>query len=393
MNTFTRFFLVAVAAVAVFSLFGNVSKAAAAGANLCKANQTPCSAGQDYPTETELKLSLVTGTKLKKPGLLTKECTGSTIDGKTVTTGGETTPVEATLSSLAYSGCGTACTVTITKAGRFIVENIPGTMNAKVRWTEFEIKESCGALGECILGPEVSKGIFLRGGSEAVVKFEEAVPPKKSGNFGGCGEEKWTGTYSVTSPKPLYVSGSTSESFSGAGVFCRFEIDPCSSFFGVPGPFPSGTTLTASLKAGTTLVLDAGFPLLECEQSSMNGEVLDSGSSTEPIVGIWTSWSFGGCNCKVGVPKTGSFSIDWTSGNNGALVLSGFEITTNCGGKECNFGSSVNEGVVITGGEPAAITATNAPVPKKSGIAECTNPELSAEYEVTAPKGLFVAEG
>jgi hypothetical protein len=378
----------AVAGAVILSFLGTTSSATAAGAKLCKANETPCST--DYSTGTELKLSLATGTKLKKPnGVVTNECTASTIAGKTANTGGEATPVEVSLSSLTYSGCN--CSMTVLKAGRLIVENIPGTMNAKVRWTGFELKENCGILGECTMGPEVSKGIFLRGGSEAVLKFEEVVMPELSGT---CLESKWTGTYSVTSPKPLYVSGSTSESISGAGVACKFELNPCTSFFGIPGPYPTGTPVTASLKAGTTSVLNAGFPVVECEEAAMNGEILDSGTSSEPIVGTWNSWTFGECNCKVKVPKAGTFSIDWTSGSNGALVLSGFEITTNCGGKECNFGSTVKEGVAVIGGGPATITATKAPVPKKSGIAECNSTsEWNAEYEVTAPEELYVSEG
>jgi len=200
------------------------------------------------------------------------------------------------------------------------------------------------------------------------------------------------GTSTIAAPKPLYVSGSTSESFSGAGVLCKAELSPC-SFLGATYNYSSGTTVSAKLKTGITSILEAGFATVECAESSMSGEIQDPGSSTEPVVGVWTSWTFGGCNCNVTAPSAGNFSIDWTSGSNGALVLSGFETKANCGGKECVFGSSVKEGITLAGGNPATIKAAAAPVPKKSGIAECqSTSKWTTEYEATAPKPLFVAE-
>jgi hypothetical protein len=359
-------------------LAGNAS---ARGAQLCLKNETPCTS--DYAVGTNFELKLASGTILTKllvGGFGWDECTGFSMSGTTSTTGSATTPVEVPLTALQINGCA-GCTVTVIKPGRLVIESIPGTMNAKVRWKEFEFKELCGFPEPCVARSEVSQGIFLKGGSEPILRFENATLSST------CAPMEWSSSNTITTPKPLYISGSTSETFSGAGVLCKSEAKPCSLRYG------SGTAITARLKTGTNSILNAGFPVVECGESSMSGEVQDPGSSTEPIVGVWTSWTFGGCNCKVTVPSAGNFSIDWTSGSSGALTLSGFETKAECGGKECIFGSGVSEGITLSGGSPAAIKAVAAPIPKKSGIAECkSTSEWSAEYEVTTPKPLFVAE-
>ena len=363
-----------------------VSPASAAGATLCQANETPCAS--DYSTGTEIKLALAAGTKLKKfiGETLAQECSEVSAAGNTANTGGEVTPVEVPLSSLNVGGCNT-CSFAVSKRGTLAIESIPGTMNAKVRWTGFEFTESCFGGTDCVYASEASKGIFLRGGGEATLSFEAAAFAKTSGSGSLCLDKKWTGTFAISTPKPLYVSGPTSESFAGGGVLCRLEGCLLGSRYG------TGTPLSATLKTGTVSVLNAGFPEVECEGSSMNGEVLDPGSSTEPVVGAWSAWTFSGCNCKVTVPKAGNFSVDWTSGSSGAMVLSGFEIKANCGGKECVFGSSAKEGIALAGGSPALIKAEGAPVPKLSGIAECESTgKWNAEYEVAAPKPLLVAK-
>lgn len=371
--------------------------AAANGAQLCFANETPCSF--DYGPGSEISVSLAAGTNLKKyvGENLIEECSTFSATGETSNTGAEATPVGIVLKSLAISNCsGYPCTPTVHERGNLSVENILGTMNGKVSWGGFKITEVCGSPypGTCVLSSEVSKGIFFRGGSEALLKFEAATVPKTTGTSAACGDKKWTATLAITQPKPLYVSGSTSKSFTGAGTLCKsmeFGGVPC--FFSKTFRYGAGTPVSATLKTGTSSVLNAGFPEIECEGSSLNGELEDPGSSTEPVVGAWTSWNFSGCNCSVSVPKAGNFSIDWTSGTSGTMVLTGFQVKANCGGKECVYGGAVNEGITLSGGNPAAFKAEAASVPKESGAAECEGPaKWTAEYEVTAPKGLYVAK-
>jgi hypothetical protein len=364
------------------------ASAVATAPKLCQLNATPCTSG--IPVGTEMKMGLAAGTVLQKRigETLIGECSGSSISAKLTAAGSETTPAVAGLSSFTFSAC--TCTFSVISPGSFSIESIPGTMNGQVRWSGFEFVEVCGSEGECRFGSEVTKGIRLKGGSEGQLRFEEALIPKKSGTGTFCTNKKWTGTYSISTPKPIYVAGPTSESFPGAGVLCSVGLSSCSGF---AKPYPSGTTLTAKLKTGVPLTLEMGFANVKCEGSSMNGEIQDPGSSTEPAVAVLSSWTFSGCNCEVKAPKSGAIGVDWTSGNNGALTILGLEIAINCGGKECTLGSSVKEGIALTGGNPATIKATAAPIPKKSGIAECNSTaKWNAEYEVTAPKPLDVTE-
>jgi hypothetical protein len=333
-------------------------------------------------------MSLAAGTKLvRTTNVASFECTSSAISGTTETSGEASKPVELPLSSLNVSGCGSSCTLATVKPGRLSVQSIEGLMNGTVRWSEFELKETCPTFS-CFLGSEVSKGILLKGGTEALLKFEGAVIPYLSG--AACGSQSWRGQYKLSKPAPLYVAGSTGESLTGEGVFCRFNLTPCTTLS--TGRYDTGTAINAKLKTGTTSVLDAGFAVIKCEEAGIAGEIENPGGSGEPVVAKVSSLSFCACSCKVSVLKNGRLIGRWTSGNNGSLTLQGFEIASDCGGKECTFAGDITEGITLEGSSAALIKAKEAPVPKKSGIEECKNPKWTAEFEMTSPKNLYVKQ-
>jgi len=363
----------------------------ASGASLCSLNQTPCSFGIAYSVGTKAEMALAASTKLVRASpFTTAECTSSTGAGQLETAGGESKSVEVPLSSFAVGGCEFGCPISVLKPGRLSVQSIEGVMNGPVRWSGFELKETCGGF-TCILGPEVSKGILLKGGTQGILKFEEAAVPYQSGGAFCTGSQKWTGQYKLSKPAPLYVAGTTSESLSGEGVFCGENTTPCPQipFTGIYG---NGATMSAKLRSGTTSVLNAGFPVIKCEEAGIAAEIENPGGAGEPVVAKVTSLSFGACNCKVSVLKNGRLVGSWTSGSNGALSLNGFEIFSDCGGKECSFAGNVSEGVTLEGSSSALIKAKEAPVPKKSGVEECKNPKWTAEFELTLPKNLFVTK-
>lgn len=361
----------------------------ASGASLCSANQTPCSFESSYLVGTKTEMSLTAGTKLIRTSAFNFECSASTMTGETETIGGESKPVEVPLSGITLGSCGTGCTYTAPKPGRLSVQGIEGVMNGMVRWSNFELKEACPGY-TCFLGGEVSKGIFLKGGPEATLKFENAVIPYQSGV---CTSQKWRGQYTLSKPTPLYVSGSTSESITGEGVFCGRNVTPCTPIGTiVPGVYGTGTPITAKLKTGTMSVLDAGFPVIKCEEAGIAGEIENPGGVAEPVIAKVSSLSFGACNCKVSVLKNGRLIGRWSSGTNGTLSLEGVEIASDCGGKECSFAGSISEGLTLEGSASALIKAKEAPVPKKSGIEECKNPKWTAEFEMTSPKALYVIQ-
>jgi hypothetical protein len=334
-------------------------------------------------------MGLVAGTKLiNQPPFMTIECTASEATGATETTGSASLPVEVALSKFTLSGCSSGCSLSAVKPGRLSVTGIEGTMNGTVRWSGFELKSSCSS--ECVWGGEATKGITLKGGPEPRLKLEKVSIPRQSGSLTTCASMVWTGEYQISKPAPLYVANPSSWSAPGTGVLCPGNLSPCK--FPGAGPYGAGTVVSASLKPATTSLFELGYANVKCEATAISGEVLSSGSSTEPVVGALSAVSFSSCNCKVTTLKTGNFSVSWSSGGNGQLALDGFELQVDCGGKECTLGGSVKEGIAVTGGNPASIKASSALLPKKAGVAECSStPKWTAEYAVTAPKTLYVA--
>jgi hypothetical protein len=171
-----------------------------------------------------------------------------------------------------------------------------------------------------------------------------------------------------------------------ATVLCKTATDPCSG-----GTYGKGTTIEASLKAGTSWRLPAGFATPECEEAALKGEVTDpGGEESASISGPLTSLSFGECNMTVTVLKKGNFSVSSTSGGNGTLALEGFEITFFNGVTSCTYGGSAS--MSLSGGAMASLK-TSGSLTKVAGSFLCANPAVwSAEYTVASPEPLYVAD-
>jgi hypothetical protein len=170
-----------------------------------------------------------------------------------------------------------------------------------------------------------------------------------------------------------------------ATVLCKTATEPCSSVW------PAGTTLQASLKSGSQFTLEAGFTTIACTETSMKGEVTNAGPGN--VSGPITSISFGGCgSVTVDVlTSKGTFSIESGSGGNGAVTLTGVEVTFSYLGTSCvygfGFGTSVGQ---LSGGSMASLTE-EASVPKIAGGFTCANPaKWKAPLTVTSPEPLYV---
>jgi len=186
--------------------------------------------------------------------------------------------------------------------------------------------------------------------------------------------------------------------FVGAGSasateLCSSNTNPCSGTM-----YPAKTQIKSNLKAGTEAVLKAGFATVKCKASTVNGETSNTGSSTETVSGPITTLNFGECNCEVEVLKNGSLEIHGSGTGNGTLTGKSSEVTINCSGVACIFGTA-STGTTIgtaTGGNPATLAA-NAKLPWIAGDSSnsvCTlgtgTGSWTASYEVTAPAPLFV---
>jgi len=140
-------------------------------------------------------------------------------------------------------------------------------------------------------------------------------------------------------------------------------------------------------------VLKAGFATVECAHSEVDGTVENAGGSGATVSGKVNNLKFSNCNCEVKTLKSGELEIHYTSGNNGTLTSKGAEVTVNCFGSDCVYGTAASGTSVgtVSGGGPAKLAA-NASVPRLAGGFLGANPaSWTASYEVTTPNPLYVS--
>ena len=186
----------------------------------------------------------------------------------------------------------------------------------------------------------------------------------------------------VAVPLALTLGGGAGSA--SATVLCETETEPCTT------SYPNGTSLEAGLKSGQSWLLKAGFANITCTASSLKGQVTNSGS-TGSVTGSVSTFTLSGCgSATVDVLKIGTFSVSSPSEGSGTLTLEGFEVTTSVSGTSCVYGGPAS--FKLTKGSPATLKST-ASLTKISGGFLCANPSaLTAEYEVTTPKPLFVSQ-
>jgi hypothetical protein len=175
-----------------------------------------------------------------------------------------------------------------------------------------------------------------------------------------------------------------------ATVLCANNTSPCTS------PYAKGTAIKASLKAGTSARMLAGFAEVTCAQSTISGSTATAGSSTETVRGLPASWETGSCNMTVDVIKMGELEIHHIAGTSaGTLIGKGSEVTVSNFGVHCIYGT-VNGTHLgkLTGSSETGGTATiqaSANMAKVAGGFLCANPaQWNAEYVLSTPDALNV---
>ncbi|HYH54078.1 MAG TPA: hypothetical protein VD761_08100 [Solirubrobacterales bacterium] len=142
------------------------------------------------------------GTFLLQAGFANITCTTSTVGG-TVTTN-NTSKASGPITTLDFSGCN--ATVTTIKNGSLeIIPNAPtGSNKGTVKGTGSEVTVS--TLGvSCVYGTGAGTTIgTATGGNPATIAVSASLP-KISGGFLCASPASWTGSYTVTSPKPLII--------------------------------------------------------------------------------------------------------------------------------------------------------------------------------------------
>lgn len=175
-----------------------------------------------------------------------------------------------------------------------------------------------------------------------------------------------------------------------AVTLCKEAKSPCPE----ASRYTSGTAITASLKTKTVATLTSSLGNVVCTESAVSGKT--TATSGSPLPGTISSLSFKSCtlgssSCTVTVenlPYAASVDASATVGN-GTLTTTG-QAHVDCGSAlNCIFKKAV--ALSVTGGNPALVTANTAlELIKNEGFICPSSATWDAEYEVTAPKPLFV---
>jgi len=169
------------------------------------------------PAGTEIDASLKAGTSASltdTAGHTLVTCTASTVKGKTANAGSATETVKGTVekANLTFGTETTKCTVTVTttEGGELEIHWISGTTNGTLTAKGFKIDINTVLFGVCtyIAGEGIDLGTLTGSTTGEATMDINAVVKLVSG--GGICEPtaKWVGTYTVTTPKPLWVEES-----------------------------------------------------------------------------------------------------------------------------------------------------------------------------------------
>jgi len=192
-----------------------------------------------------------------------------------------------------------------------------------------------------------------------------------------------------------FVGASTAS----ATVLCKngTTTTTCSEKYGAT------TTIESKLVTGTKAKLATAFKTVECGKSAVAGKSGDAkegeGSATETVKGAVTTLTFEECNCEVVVLKKGTLEVHSIAGtDNGTVTSNGAEVTVQCnetifGKVHCIYVTENTDLGPLTGGNPAKLKA-EASIPRLKTDSLCSEKaNWTAEYEVTAPKPLFISAG
>ncbi|HXR61850.1 MAG TPA: hypothetical protein VN732_11035 [Solirubrobacterales bacterium] len=195
--------LVAVATVALVATVG-VGSASAGPTVLCKENNTECAkAGKTYGEGTVFKASvdkaLVFKFELGGGVSYSYTCTTSTMEGE-ITNPGGAGPVIIGLETFTLANC-TCPQTAVLNAPTLAVAYVPGTMNGELTSAGMNVTFNC--MGHCRYGDGVIG--TLTGGAMGTIDLAGSLK-RLEGGVNCPASAKWSGSYTVTAPEPVWVS-------------------------------------------------------------------------------------------------------------------------------------------------------------------------------------------
>jgi hypothetical protein len=155
-----------------------------------------------------------------------------------------------------------------------------------------------------------------------------------------------------------------------------------------------GAEIKSSLTTGGTasLTTTEGTELDTCTISEVNGTISNAGGASATVSGNVTKLHWTNCTVTTHTLALGTLEIHWTSGVNGTLTGSGFEVTTNTklfGSCVFTLGTGTTLGTLTGSTTGDAVMDINAVATRKSGLCPSTA-KWVANYTVTTPTPLHV---
>lgn len=177
-------------------------------------------------------------------------------------------------------------------------------------------------------------------------------------------------------------------SMASATVLCTEEKSPCPTEKKLSEKIDRFITATQS---GSGVLEETGSSgtLVTCTGSEVRAAVSKPGGPTETTVLNITSLTWSGCSGTVDTVAVGTLEVHRIAGtSNGTLTSSGTEVTAVFLGVSCLYrGADLG---TLTGGSPATMDI-NAEVERSGGSFLCpTQARLTASYNITEPKPLYV---
>lgn len=198
--------MLGVAIVAVVALTAWFGAGSASATVLCKSATNPCL--EKWPAGTQLDLELAKKGVWEDSifGTIFQECTYSTIKGKVSTAGNAFETVKAPLEAVYWGNPESTCSREgdlLLRWGELEIHSIPGTNNGTL--TDITTQWTIAGTN-CVYGFTSGTDIgTIKGGNPATVEINVIVPPLS----GTCTTKyRWTATYQVSQPAPLYVEPS-----------------------------------------------------------------------------------------------------------------------------------------------------------------------------------------
>jgi hypothetical protein len=161
--------------------------------------------------------------------------------------------------------------------------------------------------------------------------------------------------------------------------------------------YAKGTSNKTQLVSGTKSTMSSGFVTVTCSESTMSGKTTSEGGAGA-VLGEISSVTWKNCTSSLGSCTASALLTPWPaevtgSGGNGSLTVQHPGGKFTCGGTTCEYEAS-KASISVSGGNPAKAKASNISFTKIGGGFLCSSTSSwSAEYEVTAPKPLFIVSG